>query len=364
MDTMVQPGSGAHAASGAPAVTFVLPGDGRSGGVRVTVIMANLLLDRGYRVRIAHCLPPRSLRGAVASLRRWLHWARRSDSGFLHLFRGPKEPFRALGRLRFESGEVVIAVGTYSVAAVRDLEARVRKVRFNHGFPARPTGADEAAWRGRMTTITVSRTLVPRLQELTEGSVWGVVPNGIETREYFVDASATRTGIGALFSRHPNKAPEDLVAVLREAHRRWPGTPQYVFGTEKCPGGLEHATYTQLPPVAEARAIYNRCKVWVLTSRTEGLPGVVLEAMACGCAVVSTDNDGSLEILRHESNGLIAPRGDRVAVVEQIGRALEDNVLRAHLCEGAAATIREYTWSRAADRMEEFLGWVQSTPCQ
>jgi hypothetical protein len=47
-------------------VTFVLPGDNRSGGVRVTAMMGNLLLERGYRVRIVHRAPPA---GSVAALR-------------------------------------------------------------------------------------------------------------------------------------------------------------------------------------------------------------------------------------------------------------------------------------------------------
>ena len=36
------------------AVTFLLPGNNRSGGVRVTALMGNLLLERGYQVRIVH----------------------------------------------------------------------------------------------------------------------------------------------------------------------------------------------------------------------------------------------------------------------------------------------------------------------
>jgi glycosyltransferase involved in cell wall biosynthesis len=335
-------------------LTFLLPGDHRSGGVRVTVIMANLLLDRGHQVRIA-C--PKTPLLSTAGLKRAVRHALKPSrhDGWLHLFRGRLESYAKPDDLIYQPGESVIAVGTYMVAAVREMTKPVLKVRFNHGFPARPDAEQEAAWHGRMPTITVSNTLVPRLQAQTDGSVWGVVPNGIDPADYFADPAITRDGIGALYNPHPNKAPENLLEVLRLCHERWPDVPQRVFGTEARPAGLEHVEYTRLPSVAAAREIYNRSKCWILTSRTEGLPGVVLEAMACGCVVVSTDNEGSLEILRDGENGVIVPRDNVQSHVAAIGKLLADEALARTLADGALQTVRNFTWERAADRMEEFL---------
>lgn len=341
-------------------ITFVLPGDHRSGGVRVTVIMANLLLERGHDVRIA-CPKIRifSQDGLKRIIRGVLN--RNHNDGWLHQFRGRLEHYGKPDDLDYKQGEVVIAVGTYMVADVREMTKPVIKVRFNHGFPARPDAAQEAAWHGRMPTITVSHTLVPRLQAQTAGSVWGVVPNGIDPGEYFFDSSIPRDGIGALYNPHPNKAPENMLAVLKECAKRWPDVPQRVFGTEARPDGLEHVDYTRLPSVDAARGIYNRSKIWLLTSRTEGLPGVVLEAMACGCVVVSTDNEGSLEILRDGENGVIIPRDDVAAQVEAAGRVLADESLRQTLSDGARKTVAGFTWQRAADRMEAFLRDLTTT---
>lgn len=335
-------------------ITFVLPGDHRSGGVRVTVLMANLLLERKHDVRIV--CPERQMLskdGLKQIVRRAL--GRNRNGGWLHQFRGRLENYGKLDDLDYKEDEVVIAVGTYMVAEVRAMKKPVMKVRFNHGFPARPDAAQEAAWHGRMPTITVSHTLVPRLQAQTDGSVWGVVPNGIDPNEYYLDPAIPRDGIGALYNPHPNKAPENMLAVLRDCRKRWPDVPQRVFSTEARPEGLEHVEFTRLPSVDEARGIYNQSKVWLLTSRTEGLPGVVLEAMACGCVVVSTDNEGSLEILRDGENGVIIPVDDNSAQVEAVGKVLANEPLRKLLETGAQTTIQEFTWERAADRMEAFL---------
>lgn len=336
-------------------IAFVLPGDHRSGGVRVTVLMANLLLERGHGVRIVH---PEKRLFTKEGLKRIVHGVlngKSGNDGWFHQFHGSIESYGKLDELDFHEDAIVVAVGTYMVAEVREMTKPVRKVRFNHGFPARPDAAQEAAWHGPMTTITVSNTLVPRLQAQTGGSVWGVVPNGIDPDEYFADSSIPRDGIGALYNPHSNKAPENMIAVLRECHARWPDVPQRVFGTEGRPEGLEHVEYTRLPSVDAARGIYNRSKVWLLTSRTEGLPGVVLEAMACGCVVVSTDNEGSLEILRDGENGVIIPCDDTPAQVTAVGKILADEALKRRLADGALTTVKGFTWEKAADRMEAFL---------
>lgn len=342
-------------------ITFALPGDGRSGGVRVTVIMANLLLARGHRVRIACPRKRGSLRSRLSRLTSLLK-GRRQSLGFLHEFKGTVEHYDHPDDLAYAQDEIVIGVGTYSLPDLRALTKPVTKLRFNHGFPARPDALQDQAWRGSMPTITVSHTLVPKLEELSGEKVLAVVPNGIDTTIYHPEGgTGERAGIGAVFNSHPNKAPEDMLAVLTEAHRCWPEIPQHLFSTERRPAALAHTRYTQLPSAAEARAIYNRCRVWLLTSRTEGLPGVVLEAMACGCVVISTDNDGSLEILRQGENGVIVPRGDRAAFLREIDRLMNDPVLAERLAAGALATIKGFTWESAADRMEAVLAKLQPT---
>ena len=74
------------------------------------------------------------------------------------------------------------------------------------------------------------------------------------------------------------------------------------------------------------------CSVCVLPSFYEGLPLVLVEALACGCPVVSTDcPSGPTEILRHGEYGKLVPVGDDSAMARAILAALRDHTDRDKL---------------------------------
>jgi glycosyltransferase involved in cell wall biosynthesis len=65
-------------------------------------------------------------------------------------------------------------------------------------------------------------------------------------------------------------------------------------------------------------AYMKRCNVFVLSSDYEGLPTVLVEALACGCNIVSTDAGGAAEILTDYKFGKIVPLNDEQALSEAI----------------------------------------------
>lgn len=86
---------------------------------------------------------------------------------------------------------------------------------------------------------------------------------------------------------------------------------------------------------------YSKHKLFVMTSRLEGLPNALMEAMASGCACVSTDCDfGPSELIRDGENGFLVPVHDVDAIAERLCVLLEDDELCHRLGE-AATEIRK-----------------------
>jgi glycosyltransferase involved in cell wall biosynthesis len=95
-----------------------------------------------------------------------------------------------------------------------------------------------------------------------------------------------------------------------------------------------------------------RASVFVLSSLHEGLPGVLIQALACGCPVVSTDcPSGPAEILDGGRYGSLVPVGDDVAMAESILATLVRPPERSAL----AARGAEFSVDRAVALYEDAL---------
>ena len=104
--------------------------------------------------------------------------------------------------------------------------------------------------------------------------------------------------------------------------------------------------------VSNPFAYMQRAGVLVLSSCWEGLPNVLIEALACGCPVVSTDcPSGPAEILEDGIHGALVPIGDDLALAEAIAAALEKPPSRERLQARAAS----FSIDAAAGRYHELL---------
>jgi glycosyltransferase involved in cell wall biosynthesis len=112
--------------------------------------------------------------------------------------------------------------------------------------------------------------------------------------------------------------------------------------------------------VADPFPLLRAAKFFVLTSRFEGTPNALLEAMTCGLpAVVSDASPGPCELIgMDESAGLIVPVESVEATAEAIVRLARDKTLRHRL----ARVARERTREHEADQVLET--WLQILRCE
>ena len=90
--------------------------------------------------------------------------------------------------------------------------------------------------------------------------------------------------------------------------------------------------------------LYNACSVFVLPSLVEGVPAPGLEAMACGCALISTLNGGVDEYVIDGVNGILVPIKDSNSIVHAVIELVKNDERRVSIAHNGTETAKNYDY--------------------
>lgn len=145
------------------------------------------------------------------------------------------------------------------------------------------------------------------------------------------------------------KGQRFLIEAFKKVASEHGAAKLFVFGEGARRGDLENLVRSMnlegsvfLPGATPAQDIFALADVFVLPSLWEGMPLILLEAMASGLPVIATDVSGSRELVS-EGNGFIVPPKDSGALAEKIGMLLRDDALRARLGQVSRKEVEKFS---------------------
>jgi glycosyltransferase involved in cell wall biosynthesis len=101
--------------------------------------------------------------------------------------------------------------------------------------------------------------------------------------------------------------------------------------------------------------LYNTASIYLCSSAAEGFALPPAEAMACGCAVVTTDCGGNREYAAHEKTALVSDPDDFSSLVRNALRLLCDEELRIRIALAGRERISHFTWERSTQQLIQFI---------
>jgi glycosyltransferase involved in cell wall biosynthesis len=174
-----------------------------------------------------------------------------------------------------------------------------------------------------------------------------VVYNGVDL-DFFRPSEAERREPGLVLSVGrliPKKGFEDLLQACAGLRRRGVEFRAVIVGEGPEEGALlqqreilglqDHVELAGPLPQDDVLALMHRASVLCLACKEDGdndrdaLPTVLLEALACGVPIVSTDFSGIPEIVQSGVEGFLVPPGDAESMAERLAELLHDGALRA-----------------------------------
>jgi len=213
--------------------------------------------------------------------------------------------------------------------------------------------------------VTVSRNLEKEVLQLScPAEKLSTIPNGVDMGEETEYQTASNSPIILAMGRmEPVKGFDLLLEVFAAIASKREKVQLYLVGQgTDLPRLLEislrlglrdRVIFKKITVGEKKKRLLERSTLIICPSRWEGMPLVVLEAMAAGKAVVAFDVGGIGEIIQNNRNGVLISPFDKKIMVEKVIELLDNPEERKHLEAKARQTALKYTWSRIAD---QYLG--------
>lgn len=192
------------------------------------------------------------------------------------------------------------------------------------------------------------------------------VPNGVEDgffveRKYSANSPIRLLYVGTWLDR---KGVYYLAEAFESIVRVVPGVSLTVAGCHSTEDqvkrffGQEARKHVQVIPRVsreEMPNLYAGHDIFVFPSLMEGMPLTLLEAMATGMPVVTTEIPGMVEIVEDGFNGLLVQAADAAGLASAVERVCNSHELRVQLGQAAQTTMHRFNWEIVTRKLEYIL---------
>lgn len=201
-----------------------------------------------------------------------------------------------------------------------------------------------------------------------------LLPNPLDLRRYsYVPRPRPRPRLVWLRAFHYMYNPPLAVRVMAAVARVEADASLVMVGPDKGDGSLQEVIRTAAElRVAEKLTLPGGVKkehvagwldkgdIFLNTTNVDNTPVSVMEAMACGLCVVSTNVGGIPYLLEHEQDALLVPPDDEVQMAAAVQRILHDDGLAERLSLNARAKAEGLSWRNIISMWEELFRGVAS----
>lgn len=349
-------------------VGFVLPGpmNTPSGGFRIVYEYADRLAARGHEVTVYHNLIlPKINYNQDWLIKRLIYclrqkWPQDFQPGWFSFRHSLRTVIVPETSDLYVEDDVVVASSWPTAYGVAGLRPERKKLYLIQGYEV---------WQGEVDNVHNSYKLglgniavAGWLKEIIEKSgakVAAHISNSIDFSRFFLTSSSEDRdpySVAMVYHTLPLKGAEDGLTALKLVKEQFPQLQATLFSIFPEPAGLPAwIQFVFQPSQSAIRDIYNSHSVFLSSSWEEGfgLPGA--EALACGCALVTTDSKGVRDYAVNGQTALLSPPKNPQLLAKNVISLLQNPSLRTVLAQHGYQNIRQFSWDAAVERLESLM---------
>lgn len=185
-----------------------------------------------------------------------------------------------------------------------------------------------------------------------------LIANGIDMDIFKINtkiANRNPYSICMLYSHMKRKGCKYGLEIINKLKEKYPNLEVNMYSSDKKPKNIPSwVNYTYRAKENEVVELLNKSSIFMCTSLVEGfgLPG--LEAMSCGCALVTTDTLGVMEYANND-NAMISEPKDVHSMYENIEKLFSNNKFRIELAKKGNKEIQNRSLKLSQEKFEEYM---------
>ncbi len=357
-------------------ISFIVPHARIAGGIRVVFEFADTLCDLGHIVSIVYPVTWRDIdafkdnswlksKKLIRNLKSRMELSKHSQKTDWMPRKAALRAAPSLSQQFIPDGDIIFATAVETAEWVNSYPlSKGDKWNLIQGYE-KWLNEDRihTSWKLPLKHIVISKVLKDLVKEKVGIDAYGPVMDGVNFEEFYPDYGFIKKGmnrdnrVGMMYHPYWGKGVTDGLVAFRMAKKRYPDLRLVLLGKDyPRPGEIpdDHEIHHN-PPRDDVRKVYSSCAIWLMPSWHEGFGQVSTEAMACKCAVVSTDVGAVREYSVPGETCLISPPQDPEALAYNLISLLSDNQKRRDMSEKGYKYIQQFTWPIAAQKMLDII---------
>ena len=352
-------------------IVFLLRKTSISGGVRVVFEYANRLHDRGHDVYVVYPIwnnPIFDVRWKlnIFSLKR-IYWAIKSI--LINLIKPNKVEWFPLktkllkvptfNKKYIPKADIIVATRwetTYQVIKYPDAYGKKFYLIQHYENWCGPEDKVNLTYNLGLNNIVISDWIKNILVKKLNAKIEKVIPNGVDTNQFYIDRkdnpNKNEVRILMAYRNEKWKGAADGIKAFEIAKKACPNIKLVMFGPSPNMEITKDVEFHELPYGDKLRKIYNSCDIFIFTSYYEGFALPPMEAMACGCAVVTTDVGAVSNYAIKNETALVVDPHDINNIAKSIVQLVKNKKEREIIAKNGFNYIKKFNWDKSTDELE------------
>ncbi len=352
-------------------ISFILPNIEISGGVRAVFELANHLCQRGYEVNVIYPLFPsrdgkRFYKGIASGLLSILSNLKQGVTVGWFDLKAKLIRVQFLSEYFIPDSDVIIATWWKTAYVVKHCNSNkgIQLYLIQHyEIWGGPQKAVDVSYKLGLMNI-VNSSWLKKILEGLGAKVDALIPHAPDFEHFYPEKKRSDNSPIRILMAYRNikwKGIDDGIKAFEIVREQYRNVKLVMFGPRVGTNVPPHVEFHESPSNNTLRGIYNSCDIFLFSSHVEGFGMPPMEAMACKCAVVTTNVGAVPDYTIANVTALVSPPHSPELLAKELFKLVTDNNLRSRIAEaGYEHMIKYFGWRKATDSLEQlFLRTLQ-----